>query len=74
VSATTLNLAHLLEHQARLIPDRTAVVMRPWTFTYRELDDLSSQVAAGLRDLGLGPGDHIALVCPNTPHFPIAYS
>jgi long-chain acyl-CoA synthetase len=73
VSATTLNLAHLLEHQARLIPDRTAVVMRPWTFTYRELDDLSSQVAAGLRDLGLGPGDHIALVCPNTPHFPIAY-
>jgi len=73
VSATTLNLAHLLEHQARLLPDRTAVVMRPWTFTYRELDDLSSQVAAGLRDLGLGPGDHIALVCPNTPHFPIAY-
>ncbi len=73
LSATCLNLASLLEHQARLTPDRHAIVLRPFTFTYAQLDAMASRVAAGLRALGLGPGDHIALSCPNTPHFPIAY-
>ena len=71
--ATALNLAALLVHQARLTPDRPAVVMRPHTMSYAELDARSNQAAHGLRALGLGPGDHIALACPNTPHFPIAY-
>ena len=31
------------------------------------------QIAAGLQALGLGRGDHIALICPNTPHFVLAY-
>jgi len=73
VSATTLNLAALLEHQVRLTPDRLAIVCRPHTLTYRQLDAMASQVASGLRALGLGPGDRLALSCPNTPHFPIAY-
>ena len=71
--ATTLNLASLLDHQARLTPDRLAVVLRPYALTYREVNALACQVAGGLRALGLGPGDHIGLACPNTPHFPIAY-
>lgn len=71
--ATTLSLASLLEHQARLVPDRPAVIMRPYVFTYAQLDALASQLANGLRALGLGPGDHVALSCPNTPQFPIAY-
>ena len=71
--ATSLNLAQLLDHQARLTPDRTAIVMRPHTMTYRELNEAACRVAAGLRALGLSPGDHIALSCPNTPHFAIAY-
>lgn len=73
MAPTTLNLASLLEHQARLTPDRLAVVMRPLAFTYAQIDAMASQLASGLRALGLGPGDHIALSCPNTPHFPIAY-
>ena len=71
--ATSLSLASFVQHWAKLTPDRVAVVCRPVTFTYRELDAISSQVAGGLRALGFGPGDHIALSCPNTPHFPIAY-
>ncbi len=71
--STSLSLAAVLTHQASLTPDRPAVICRPVTLTYRELDALSSQAAAGLQSLGLGPGDHIALSCPNTPHFPIAY-
>ncbi len=28
---------------------------------------------AVLRDSGIGPGDRVALLLPNTPHFPLAY-
>ena len=55
--ATTLNLASLLDHQARLTPDRLAVVLRPFALTYREVNALACQVAGGLRALGFGPGD-----------------
>jgi long-chain acyl-CoA synthetase len=71
--ATTLNLASLLVHQARLTPDRPAVVMRPHVLSYAALDARSNQIAHGLRALGVRPGDRVALSCPNTPHFPPAY-
>ena len=71
--ATTLNLASYLDHQARLIPDRLAFVCRPATLTYGELAARVNQTAGALQSLGLGPGDHVALSCPNTPHFPMAY-
>ena len=73
MNATRLSLAWLLEHQARLTPHRLAVICGDTRLTYDQIDALASQVAGGLRSLGLGPGDHIALSCPNTPHFPIAY-
>ena len=34
MSATILNLASALDHQARLVPDRPVVVMGPYVFTY----------------------------------------
>jgi long-chain acyl-CoA synthetase len=71
--ATSLNLAWLLEHQTRLTPRRLAVVCGEHRLTYAQLDAMASQLAAGLRHLALGPGDHIALSCPNAPFFPIAY-
>lgn len=71
--ATSLNLASVLEHQARLTPDRVAVTFGAKHMTYGELDASASQVAAGLLTLGIAPGDHVALSCPNVPWFPIAY-
>jgi len=73
MSATSLNLAHLLDQQARLTPDRRAIVMGPHVLTYAQLSALASQIADGLRAIGVTPGDHVALSCPNTPHFPAAY-
>ena len=73
MTATTLNLAHLLDHQARLTPAREAVVWAAMRWTYGQVHAMASQVAAGLRGLGLQPGDHVALSCPNVPYFPIAY-
>ena len=71
--ATALNLASVLEHQARLTPDRVAVTFGSTHITYGELDAGASQIAGGLLGLGIAPGDHVALSCPNVPWFPIAY-
>src|SRR5690242_109592 len=71
--AIALNLASVLEHTARMMPDRIAVTCGPIRMTYGELDRHATQVAAGLHALGIAPGDHVALTCPNIPSFPVAY-
>jgi long-chain acyl-CoA synthetase len=71
--ATALNLASVLEHNARLTPDRPAITFREASLTYGELNARAAQVASGLLAHGIGPGDHVALSCPNLPWFPIAY-
>jgi len=68
-----LNLAILLEGTARELPTRPAVVQGNTTLTYGQLDAAASQVANGLIDRGLAPGDRVALSCPNVPYFPIVY-
>src|SRR5688500_16369733 len=71
--ATALNLASVLEHTARMVPDRTAVSCGPARLTYAQLNDQATRLAAGLDVMGIKPGDHVALTCPNVPLFPIAY-
>jgi len=71
--ATSLNIANLLDQQALLVPAREAVVSGPLRLTYGQVQAAASQVAGGLRSLGLQAGDHIALSCPNLPYFPIVY-
>ncbi len=71
--ATTLNLSSALEHPARLRANRPALVCGPTRLTYGQLDAMASQIAGGLQGLGIGPGDHVALSCPNIPWFPAAY-
>lgn len=72
-AATSLNIALLLDHHARMTPDVEAVVMGDRRLTYAQLHALSGRFANALRGLGLRPGDHVALTCPNVPYFPIAY-
>jgi long-chain acyl-CoA synthetase len=52
-------------------PDRVALVMSASgeTRTYRELDEASSRLALVLRDRGLRPGDHLAVLLDNEPVF-----
>jgi long-chain acyl-CoA synthetase len=68
-----LNLAVLLEDSARTVPDRDAVAHGTTRLTYAQLDAAASQVAAGLAARGIGPGDNVALSCPNVPYFPVVY-
>jgi long-chain acyl-CoA synthetase len=71
--ATSLNLASILDQQTRLTPDRAAITCSGVTCTYAQLSASSSQIAGGLHAMGIRPGDHVALSCPNIPWFPIAY-
>lgn len=68
-----LNLATLLENSARTVPDRAAVVLGVQRLTYAELDAAARRVANLLHSRGIGPGDKVALSCPNLPYFPIVY-
>ncbi|GLW27581.1 long-chain-fatty-acid--CoA ligase [Actinoplanes regularis] len=68
-----LNLATLLEDSARRHPDRDAVVLGDTRLSYADVDRTAGQVAGLLAELGVQPGDRVALSCPNLPYFPIAY-
>ena len=61
--------------------DRTAYIAQrvglPWadglSITYRDLDRVSDEVAAGLSRLGIGPANRVALVLPPGPEYLLAY-
>src|SRR5688572_8020700 len=72
-SATTLNLASIVSHHARLAPEKEAIVWGPVRMTYGQLDALSNRVANALAEMGIGHGDKVALSCPNLPFFPVVY-
>jgi len=48
-------------------PDKTAIIYVGKEFTYRELDELSNQLAAYLIKSGLKPDDVVGLHMPNIP-------
>ena len=68
-----LSLATILETSARDRPDKTAIVQGPARVSYREFDARAQAVAADLAGRGIGPGDIVALVCPNVPAFAAFY-
>ncbi|GLF92737.1 long-chain-fatty-acid--CoA ligase [Streptomyces yaizuensis] len=68
-----LSAATVLADSAARRPDHPALVAGPDRITYRELWDSARRYAAVLREEGVGPGDRVALLLPNTPHFPRAY-
>lgn len=69
----SLNLASILRESAAADPDKVAVLLDDFRLTYAQLDTLSNQVAQGLVDSGVKPGDKVGLMAPNVPQFPIAY-
>ncbi|MGI8640110.1 MAG: long-chain-fatty-acid--CoA ligase [Pyrinomonadaceae bacterium] len=71
--ATTLNLASVIEHHARLAPDKEAIVWNEMRFSYGQLNGLANRVANALVEMNIGHGDKVALSCPNLPFFPIVY-
>ena len=72
-SATTLNLASIIENHARITPAKEALKWKEMVFSYGQLNALSNRVANALKEMGVGKDDKVALSCPNLPFFPIVY-
>ena len=72
---TQLSLATVLAEAARKHPDTIAVIDTVTTerITYRDLWAQTLAYAAGLRELGVGPGDTVAVQIPNLADFPRVY-
>lgn len=68
-----LNLGHFLDVTAARQPDAIAVILDDVRFTYAELAAYAKRVASLLAKKGIGPGDKVAVMIPNTPHFPMIY-
>lgn len=69
----SLNLAHYLEISARAFTDKTAVILDEDRLSYAELNAFAKRIANVLVDKGIEKGDKVAMMIPNTPHFPMAY-
>jgi acyl-CoA synthetase (AMP-forming)/AMP-acid ligase II len=67
-------LGEIAGEAARRFGDRPAYIAENGVvLTYRDLDRLSDEVAAGLRARGVGEGDVVALALPTVPEYPVAY-
>lgn len=63
----------LLEEAAQKNPDTPCTIFKGAKITYREMDEISDRLAAGLADLGVKQGDRVGIFMPNTPQFVMAY-
>ncbi len=69
----SFNLATILTETTLAAPDAPVCRIGGIATTYRELDEQSGRLAAGLRSAGLAPGQVVALQLPNIPQFLAAY-
>lgn len=63
----------LLEKAAEIYGDKVCTIFNGATISYREMNDVTDQLAAGLHGLGIKKGDRVGVFIPNTPQFVMAY-
>ena len=63
----------ILEEASRRFGSLPALQFMDKRISYAELDALANRAAAGLQRLGVGPGAHVGLYLPNTPHYVVAF-
>ncbi|MFF3650256.1 AMP-binding protein [Streptomyces sp. NPDC002181] len=73
MNPSSSSLASVLAESAARRPAHPALVFEDRSYSYAQLWDGALRYAAALRARGLGPGDKVALLLPNTPAFPMAY-
>ncbi|MEV8515455.1 long-chain fatty acid--CoA ligase [Dactylosporangium sp. NPDC051484] len=69
----SMSVAAILADAAARRPEHPAIRLGDETVHYGQLWHHARQYAAVLRAHGVGPGDRVALLLPNTPQFPMAY-
>jgi long-chain acyl-CoA synthetase len=69
----SFNLATILAETTLTAPDAPVCRFGGTTTSYRELDEQSGRLAAGLQAAGLAPGQVVAVQLPNLPQFLTVY-
>ncbi len=68
-----LNLSTILESSARSRPQAPAYTFGDKTLSFAAINGAASQIANGLKAIGIVQGDKVALSCFNLPYFPMIY-
>lgn len=68
-----LTLVDLFRRTASRFRDRPALIFLNCRLSFRGLEDQVDRFAAALVELGVQPGDRVAIQLPNLPQFVIAY-
>lgn len=64
-----MTLDDLLEKSAQEFPGRPFVITHNQSWTYGEMHSWAKQLAVGLINSGVKPGDHVAMLMANFPEF-----
>jgi carnitine-CoA ligase len=69
------NISALIENAADKFGHKTAIHFdhEGLSFTYRQLNDRVNQFANGLASAGIKKGDHVSVMLPNCPEFPLTW-
>jgi long-chain acyl-CoA synthetase len=62
-------LSNLLEQVSKKHPDAPALYFEGKTISYQQVEIMANRVANGLKSLGIGKGDKVAIMLPNIPEF-----
>src|SRR4030043_648852 len=63
----------LLEESARKYPDSPCTIFKGAVITYRQMNELTDRLAAGIAELGVKKGDRVGIFMPNTPQFILTF-
>jgi fatty-acyl-CoA synthase len=78
ITTTYKDLEHLavgetLERSAHMVPDKVCISFKEERVTYRQLDERSQLLAAGLQEIGIRKGDRVSIYMSSCPEFYIAF-
>jgi long-chain acyl-CoA synthetase len=63
----------LLEETAKKYPDSPCTIFKGGVITYREMNEITDQLAAGIAELGIKKGDRVGIFMLNVPQFVITF-
>ena len=66
-------LFYFLEESARKYPDTPCTIFKGARISFKEMNEITDQVAAAIIDLGVKKGDRVGIFIPNTPQFVMTY-
>ncbi len=60
-----LNVRRFLDHAASIYPEKIGVIDQDGEFTYRQFRERAQRLSHALMDMGVGPGDRVAVLAYN---------